>query len=337
MTARHDTLEHDPVTSHAARPHGSVTARVVAVAALSLALTAVAALIGPSLAGAQAGFILWQLRVPRVLVGALVGGTLGLVGASYQTLFTNPLASESTVGTTAGATLGALAALALELPGGFPVLFACACFGAGLASVAVTFVAGSGRASMSDVLLAGITVTVATGALSVGLQYLSDSRALVAAARWSLGQLPQVGYDGIFVLAPVVVPCWLLLLARGRALQTFAFGEELAESRGVNVRALRRLVLAIGSLAVAACVAWCGPIAFVGLIVPHVVRRLVGPELRRVLPLSLLTGAAFLVLCDALARTLSPGRELPVGVVTAALGAPSLIFLLLRARQSPVA
>ncbi|HTQ03130.1 MAG TPA: iron ABC transporter permease [Polyangiaceae bacterium] len=311
--------------------------RVVALGLASLVLTAVAALVGPSLAGAQGDFILWQLRVPRVLVGALVGGTLGLVGACFQTLFANPLASESTVGTTAGATLGALAALALALPGGFPTVFACSCLGAGLASVAVTLVAGSGRATMGDVLLAGITVTVATGALSVGLQYLSDSRALVAASRWALGQLPQVGYDGVLVLAPVTVPCWLLLLTRTRALQTFTFGEELAESRGVNVPSLRRLVLAVGSLGVGACVAWCGPIAFVGLIVPHVVRRMVGAELRRVLPLSLLSGAAFLVLCDALSRSLSPGRELPVGVVTAALGAPGLVLLLLRTRRSAAA
>ena len=183
-----------------------MTGRMLALAGLSLALTAAAVLVGPALSGAQGSFILWQLRVPRVLVGGLVGGTLGLVGACFQTLFANPLASESTVGTTAGATLGALAALALELPGGFSSVFACACLGAGLASVSVTLVAGSGRASMGDVLLAGITVTVATGALSVGLQYVSDSRALVSAARWSLGQLAQVGYDGVFVLLPVVVP-----------------------------------------------------------------------------------------------------------------------------------
>jgi len=311
-----------------------MTGRIVALVVLSLALTALSVLVGPPLDGAQGDFILWQLRVPRMLVGALVGGTLGLVGASFQTLFANPLASESTVGTTAGATLGAFAALALELPGGFPVLFLCSCVGAALASLSVTLVAGSGRASMGDVLLAGITVTVATGALSVGLQYLSDSRALVAAARWSLGQLPQVGYDGVLILAPLVIPCWLVLLALGRALQTFAFGEELAESRGVHVPGLRRLVLGAGSLAVAACVAWCGPIAFVGLIVPHIVRRSVGPAQRRVLPLSLAAGSAFLVLCDALARSLSPGRELPVGVVTAALGAPGLVLLLFRARRS---
>jgi iron complex transport system permease protein len=311
-----------------------VTRRALVLALSSLALTALAVLVGPRLEGEQGAFILWQLRVPRVLVGALVGGSLGLVGAAFQTLFANPLASESTVGTSAGATLGALAALALELPGGFPVLFACACLGAALASLSVTLVARSGRAAMADVLLAGITVTVATGALSVGLQYVSDSRALVAAARWSLGQLPQVGYDGVLVLVPLVVPAWLVLLALGRALQTFAFGEELAESRGVNVPRLRTWVLAAGSLAVAACVAWCGPIAFVGLVVPHVVRRVVGPPLARVLPLSLVTGAALLVVCDALARSVSPGRELPVGVVTAALGAPGLVIVLLRTRRA---
>jgi iron complex transport system permease protein len=314
-----------------------MTARVSALIGLSLALMAVCVLVGPDLSGAQGSFILWQLRVPRVLVGALVGGTLGLVGASFQTLFANPLASESTVGTTAGATLGALVAIALALPGGFSVVFGCACVGAALASASVTLVAGSGRASMGDVLLAGITVTVATGALSVGLQYLSDSRALVAAARWSLGQLPQVGYDGVLVLAPLVIPCWVALLACARALQTFAFGDDLAQSRGVNVPRLKRLVLGMGSLAVAACVAWCGPIAFVGLIVPHLVRRSVGPAQRRVLPLSLVTGGAFLVACDALARSISPGRELPVGVVTAALGAPGLVVLLFRSRRGATA
>lgn len=311
-----------------------MTRRALLLAGTSLALMALAVLVGPRLEGAEGAFILWQLRVPRVLVGGLVGGTLALTGAAFQTLFANPLASESTVGTTAGATLGALTALALDLPGGFPVLFGCACLGAALTSLSVMLVARSGRAAMSDVLLAGITVTVATGALSVGLQYVSDSRALVAAARWSLGQLPQVGYEGVLVLAPLVVPAWLVLLALGRALQTFAFGEELSASRGVNVSRLRTLVLAASSLSVAACVAWCGPIAFVGLIVPHVVRRSVGPALGRVLPLSLVTGATFLVLCDGLARSVSPGRELPVGVVTAALGAPALVLLLFRARKA---
>jgi iron complex transport system permease protein len=271
-----------------------------------------------------------------MLVGVLVGGSLALVGGSFQTLFANPLATESTIGTTAGATLGALAALALDIPllGTFPGLFAAAFTGAVLASVVVGVVAATGRASIGDVLLAGIAVSVATGALSTGLQYVSDSRALVAAARWSLGQLPQVGYAGVLVLAPIMVPVWIGVLLLTRPLHTFSFGDELAHTRGVNVPRLRLLVLGLGSLAVAASVAWCGPIAFVGLLVPHLVRLAVGPSLYRLLPLSLVGGAGFLVACDTLARSLVPGRELPVGVVTAALGAPGLVLLLARARRA---
>ena len=303
--------------------------------AASVTLLALATLVGPSLGGEQGDFVFAQLRIPRALVGALVGGTLALAGASFQTLFANPLATPSTVGTTAGATLGALTALALDLPssGSFGTTFVAAFAGAALASAAVAVVAASGRAQIGDVLLAGIAITLAAGALATGMQYVSDSRALIAAARWSLGALSQVGYTGVWVLAPIVVPVWVLLLLHARALQTFAFGEELAHARGVNVPRLRFVVLALGSLGVAACVAWCGPIAFVGLIVPHLVRLVVGPALGRLLPLSLVTGAAFLVACDAVARSLVPGRELPVGVVTAALGAPTLVVLLLRARR----
>lgn len=309
--------------------------RVAALVALSFAVLAVATLVGPSLGGKGGDFVLWELRVPRTLVGALVGGTLALAGACFQTLFANPLATPSTVGTTAGATLGALLALALDLPsaGSFGATFVAAFAGAALASAAVAAIAASGRAQVSDVLLAGIAITLASGALATGIQYVSDSRALIAAARWSLGQLPQVGYEGVYLLLPIAVPVWIALLFLGRALQTFAFGEELAHARGVNVPRLRFAVLALGSLAVAASVAWCGPIAFVGLIVPHLVRLAVGPALTRLLPLSLVTGAAFLVVCDAVARSIVPGRELPVGVVTAALGAPTLVVLLLRARR----
>jgi iron complex transport system permease protein len=123
------------------------------------------------------------------------------------------------------------------------------------------------------------------------------------------------------------------LLALGRPLQNLALGEDLAQGQGVNVTRLRFLILLTASLGVAACVAWCGPIAFVGLIVPHLVRLLVGPSLRSLLPLSFVGGGAFLVVCDAVARIALPGRELPVGVITAALGAPALVFLVSRSRR----
>lgn len=185
---------------------------------------------------------------------------------------------------------------------------------------------------MNDVLLAGIAVSLAASAIATGIQYVADSRATFAAARWSLGQLPQVGYRGVALLTPIVAVTSALLLSQARGLAALAMGDELAASQGVNVPRLRLIVLGSASLAVAAAVAWCGPIAFVGLIVPHLVRLAVGPSVRSLLPLSLVAGSAFLTVCDALARALVPGRDLPVGVVTAALGAPALVVLIVRKR-----
>jgi len=302
---------------------------------VSLLLLAAAAWLGTPFTGEHSQFVLWQLRVPRVLVGALVGGTLALVGAVFQAVFANPLATPCTVGTTAGATLGALAALALDLAPrveGLPIVTLMAFAGAFGASLIVALAAAGGRARIDDVLLAGIAVTLAATALSTGIQYAADARALVAAALWSLGSLPQVGYRGVLVLLPFVVPTAIVLLGSTRGLQALAVSEELARAQGVDVPRLRMIALGVGSLGVAACVAWCGPIAFVGLIVPHLARLVLGASLRLLLPASIALGAGFLVSCDFLARFLVPSRELPVGVLTAALGAPALILLVWRRR-----
>jgi iron complex transport system permease protein len=309
------------------------------VVVLILACCAVAAgslFVGPALDGPNARFIFLELRLPRLLVGALAGSALALSGACFQIIFANPLATPSTVGTLAGAMLGALFALTLGIDSelaGLPVTTLAAFVGALGTSFAVAGVASSGRARMSDVLLAGIAVSLAASAIATGIQYAADSRAMFAATRWSLGQLPQVGYRGVLVLTPFVVVGSLALLLQGRALASFALGEEVAHAQGVNVKRLRLVVLIAASLSVAAIVAWCGPIAFVGLIVPHFVRLAIGPRVRSLLPLSAITGAAFLTFCDALARSLVPGRELPVGVLTAALGAPALIALIARSRR----
>lgn len=304
--------------------------------AAAVALAVLSLWIGPSFQGDTRDFVLLELRLPRLLVGALVGATLSISGAAFQAVFNNALATPSTVGTTAGATLGALLALSLDVGGGVlgvSLLTASAFGGALVTTLLVSGLAASGRLSKNDVLLAGIAVTLAASALASGVQFASDARALVAAAQWSLGQLPQVGYRGVLLIGPFAATTLVGLLALGRPLQNLALGEELAQAQGVNVTRLRFLVLLLASLGVAACVAWCGPIAFVGLIVPHLVRLLLGPNLRTLLPLSFVGGAAFLVLCDALARVALPGRELPVGVITAALGAPALVFLVSRARR----
>ncbi|HEY6725258.1 MAG TPA: iron ABC transporter permease [Polyangiaceae bacterium] len=309
--------------------------RIALTLAVVLASCLVAVFAGPSFEGAQGDFVLWQLRVPRVLAGILVGNTLGLVGAAFQALFQNDLATPSTVGTTAGATLGALVALVFGGMVGTSILPLATLFaflGAALASLAVALVAVRGYARMGDVLLAGIAVTLASSALSQGVQSVADMRALFAATQWALGQLPQLGYGGIRFLAPIVVASTLLVLSQVRPLQVLSLGEELAHAQGVHVRRVRLIVLLGGALGVAGSVAWCGPIAFVGLIVPHIVRLTTGPELRTLLPLSGVVGAGFLVACDTLARVIWSERELPVGVLTATLGAPALFMLVLRRR-----
>lgn len=305
--------------------------------ALCVAACLAAPFIGPGFSPDSADFIFWQLRVPRTLMAILVGGTLSLVGAVYQSLFANPLAAPSTVGTTAGATLGALVAIILGArlaPGGLPLITAAAFVGALGVSLVVAAIASGRRVRMNDVVLAGIACSMAAGAIATGLQFSADSAELMAATLWSLGHLPQVGYSGVLLLTPFALVTVVGLLALTRALEAFLAGEEHAESQGVPVRRVRTVAIGLGALGVAACVAWCGPIAFVELIVPHLVRRTLGVSRRVLLPGSVVVGAAFLALCDASARVLLPGRELPVGVVTAALGAPLLVSLVARGRSS---
>ncbi len=311
--------------------------RALGLGVLCITLLAAAPWVGEPLRGELGTFVFWQLRVPRVLMGAAVGATLSLVGASYQTLFDNPLATPSTVGTTAGATLGTLAGLAVPLPYesfAVPWLTLTAFIGALATSSLVVFAARTGRARLDDLLLVGIAVTLAASALAMGLQAMLNEREVFVAVRWSLGQLAQVGYQGTVAVLPVSVIVIVSLMMLKRPLQVLVLGAEQAETRGVAVRRLRTVTLGLGALGVGVCVAWCGPIAFVGLIVPHLVRLSVGAELGLVMSLSILVGAAFVVFADSLARLFSMGAELPVGVVTAAIGAPTLLALVWRNRSS---
>ena len=288
-------------------------------------------LIGPHVSTDAEAFVFWQLRVPRVLAGLLVGGTLGLGGAVTQALFRNPLATPSTTGSLAGATVGALLALVCGMSTsalGLPAVALAAFAGAMLTSGLVLAASSSGRIHTQDVLIIGIAVTLAATSAATIVEDLADTPALVAASRWSLGHLSQVGFAQTRVAAPILFVCWLVQLTQARALQTFVLGEEVAHSRGVSIRRVRLISLSACSLSVATAVAWCGPIAFVGLIVPALVRLAFGASQRIVLPGSLLTGAALLTLCDGLGRLVSARHEIPVGVVTAALGAPALIALI---------
>jgi len=302
-------------------------------ALLALLVGPIIALALPPLGGDTAQFVLVQLRLPRLLAGLLVGGTLGLCGAATQAVFSNPLATPSTTGTLAGATLGALAALVFAPAAtivGFSLVLICAFVGALVASFVVAVAAFGSRRRTEDVLLVGIAVTLATTALATGVEDLADSTAIVAANRWSLGNLAQIGYTRLGWMALPLISVWALLLLQMRSLQNLVLGDDVAHARGVAVGRIRSTVLVLVALGVAGAVAWCGPIAFVGLVVPQLVRLGVGGAQRIVLPGSLVAGAGLLVLCDALGRVVVPGRELSVGVVTALLGAPAMAWLALR-------
>lgn len=285
--------------------------------------------------GDRADFVFWQLRLPRLLVAIMAGGVMGMTGAAYQTVFRNGLAAPGTTGTTAGASLGALIAVvggATWGPsaGGLPLIAAFAFVGAMSASLFVAALAASGRARINDVLLAGIGVSLASGALATGIQFTADESALFRAVQWSLGHISQVGYKGVAVMAPFCVACVVLLWTQVRGLQALASGEELAHSRGLDVAKVRALTLGAGAIGVAAVVAWCGPIAFIGLVAPHLVRPILGVQRRVLIPMSAICGGAFLAISDGVARLISPERELPAGVITAAIGAPLLLFLILK-------
>jgi len=307
--------------------------RIVLLLVGVLLAVACAPWLGAELVGEQADWVWWNLRWPRVVLGALVGLTLALVGASFQVVLENPLATPSTVGTTAGASVGALLVLVC-----FPQLASLgavslgAFAGAAMVSFLIASLATTRGIRMEDLLLAGIAVTLASSALVMGLQLQADANTTLAAVRWSLGSLATVGWGKVYGVAPLALLGCGVILTQGRALQALVGGQDRAATQGVNLAKVRVLVLGMGSLAVGACVAACGPIAFVGLIVPHLVSRSIGGGPRTLIPLSGIAGAGFLPLADGLARVLLVGRELPVGVLTATLGAPVLLWLLLSRR-----
>lgn len=275
--------------------------------------------------------IVWQLRLPRLLLALLAGGALAICGAAFQTLFGNPLAEPYTLGVAGGAALGSVLAqqFASAAPfAGLPVVPAASFAGALAASAVIVLVAR--RRSTATLLLAGVAVALTTSALILFVQYLADFSRTFRMVRWMMGGLAVVGYREVLWVAPWIVAGAVVFFLLHRELDQLATGEELAASRGVDLGRLRLTVVAVVSLMVGALVAVTGPIGFVGLIVPHWVRRGVGHAHAWVLPGAFLAGGAFLALCDLLARRILAPADLPVGVLTAIVGGPFFLWLLLR-------
>jgi iron complex transport system permease protein len=281
--------------------------------------------------------ILWELRLPRVILAALVGGTLAAAGASYQGVFRNPLADPYLLGAAAGAGLGATLVVVYAPAGGLTrdLLPLAAFVGAGIAVVTAYVLGRSAGVSAGSaaLVLAGVTVTSFLTALQtfVQQQHVDTVQEIYS---WLLGRLATSGWRDVVIVLPYAVASWAVLIAHRRLLDVLAVGDDEAAALGVNVARVRLLVVIAATIATASAVAVSGLIGFVGIIVPHTIRLLAGGSYRLLLPLSVILGAGFLVFADVIARTVMSPAELPIGVVTMFFGAPFFAVVLRTSRRT---
>jgi iron complex transport system permease protein len=283
--------------------------------------------------------VLWKIRMPRVILGGLVGGMLSIAGASYQGVFRNPLVDPYLLGVAAGAGLGATIALTMGrgVTSGWavdPVPLAAFVFA--LATVGVTYVVGSsagGSRSGTTLVLAGIAVvSFATAVQTFILQ--RHNEVIREVFQWVLGRLSGATWSDVALIAPYVIISSIVLILHRRQLDVFRIGDVEAATLGMSVSRSRLIIVVTATLGTAAVVSVSGLIGFVGLVIPHVIRLVAGASYRRLLPLSLMFGATFLILADVPGRMLASPAETPIGVVTAFIGAPFFIYLL-RTKRVP--
>ena len=281
--------------------------------------------------------IIMQIRMPRVLAGALVGAALAAAGVVYQGIFKNPMADSYILGVSAGAAVGASLAIVLGI--GFTFF--------GLSSVPITAFAGSiiavfvvynisrvgSRVPVTTLLLSGIAVSIFLSAIVAVLQVVAGGK-LHVIVFWLMGGFSYVEWKDVWAVLPLVCFGTATTYFYARDLNILSLGEETAQNLGVDVEKVKKLLLILGSLVTAAAVSISGLIGFVGLIIPHITRILIGPDHRILLPTSTIVGATFLVICDAVARVIVSPVELPVGVITALSGGPFFIYLLRKKKES---
>lgn len=276
-------------------------------------------------------YIFWQLRLPRVLLGALAGGTLAFCGMIFQGLFRNPLATPYTLGIASGASFTTSLFIILGLANTSFELTSYALIGALGASFIVYLLSHSKkRFSSNSMLLAGVAINFFFSSLMLLLQYFSEVQQSYQIIRWLMGGLEIISYSSFYVIVPCLVFGLSLSSIMLKSLNLLSIDQELAQSRGVNVVRTQKYLFFSTSLLVAVIVAHCGPIPFVGMMIPHICRLLVGANNLRLAPIVVVLGAGFLVACDTFARTVIAPAEIPVGVITALLGGPFFLWLLLR-------
>ncbi|MEI6670276.1 MAG: iron ABC transporter permease [Acidobacteriota bacterium] len=281
--------------------------------------------------------ILFIARLPRVLAAALVGAALAAAGVVFQALLRNPLATPFTLGVSAGAALGAVLAISLKLQVSLWGVSAVtgASFAGSLGAVAIVYALARARHqgfSTNVLLLAGVTLNSFFSALILFVQYIADPNETVQTLRWLMGDLGVAGYGPILAALPPTIAAFVAFAWLPKTMNLLSLGADAAESRGVDVARAQRVAFFAASLATGAAVSLGGPIGFIGIIVPHLVRLLVGADHRIVLPAAALLGAAFLIGCDVVARLVMAPVELPVGIITSMIGGPFFLWLLVRQR-----
>ena len=281
--------------------------------------------------------IFFIARLPRTLAGALVGSMLASAGVVFQGLLRNPLATPFTLGVSAGAALGAMLAITFGWSFAFAGMTAApaASFVGSLAAVGIVYALARARhrgLSTNVLLLAGVTMNAFFSALILFVQYFANFSQTYRILHWLMGDLDISSYEPIVTALPLVAVSLAAFAWLARPLNLLSLGTESAATRGLDVARAQRTAFVSASLATGAAVSVGGPIGFIGIVVPHLVRLLVGPDHRLVLPASALFGAAFLIACDVVARTVMAPIELPVGVITALVGGPFFLWLLVRKR-----
>lgn len=325
--------------THGRRAAGWAVSVMGLLAAVAVAAFLASLLVGPSGLGLPMGseaarLILVEVRLPRAILGALIGGALGLSGAVLQGYLRNPLAEPGLLGISGGASLGAVIAIHSGAAGAFALaLPAGGLVGAAVAAIAVMVLAGE-RSGPLTLILAGVAISSLAGALTtLALNLSPNPFASVEMLFWLMGSLTDRSLTHVWISAPLILAGGALLLTTGHALDALTLGEEAAQNLGVDLNGLRARIVAGTALAVGAATAVAGTIGFVGLVVPHLLRPLVGHEPRRLLPASAFGGAALVLAADVTLRLFAPLGDVRLGVVTALIGAPFFFWLVVKTRR----
>ena len=284
---------------------------------------------------ATTAIIVSQLRLPRVVAAVLVGCSLAVCGVVMQGLFRNPMASPEILGVSAGGSLGAVVAITSGLAAVSQLLMPVLTIAGALLATTLIYLLSSSRGTTSllFIIIAGMAISALCGGLTSGLLLFARQYEVSQYVFWTMGGLDGRTWQHVLFSAPVLLPGVLALIFFSRELNLFSLGEEGAHSLGVHVERVKRVLLALSAVITGVAISVSGPIGFVGLLVPHLLRMLVGPDHRRLIPASALGGGLFLVVCDLVGRSIAPPFEIRVGIITAVIGSPYLLSLLLRTQR----